>query len=350
MNDSLRPLFDHAGAAYDAGNAAEPLHFGNWRAEYDALSGAAGLVDFSRRTQIELSGADRQSFLHNLCTNEVRRLAPGAGCEAFLCNAQGHTLALVNIFCGAETLVIETVPGEEGKLLAHLDRYLIREKVALRGRSDDWAELLLAGPAAAGLLQARSIAPPERLWDHVVAPIAGVDTSIRRVDISHPGGFLVSCARSAVAAVWNALREGGARPCGAQALEIARLEAGTPEYGRDLTDANLPQEVARDARAISFTKGCYIGQETVARLDALGHVNRTLCGVRFSGAEIPPVGTAFQDEAGKSLGQVTSAAFSPRCDAPLALAYVRRGSNTPGTRLMSPLGAAEVVALPIAAQ
>ncbi len=130
---------------------------------------------------------------------------------------------------------------------------------------------------------------------------------------------------------------------------MARIEAGTPYYGRDLSDANLPQELAHDARAISFTKGCYIGQETVARLDALGHVNRTLCGVRLAGSEIPPVGTEFTGGAGKSVGQVTSAAFSPRLDAPLALAYVRRGENMPGSRLESSLGSAEVVALPVAA-
>jgi folate-binding protein YgfZ len=349
MSDSLQPLFAAAGAVYDAGNLAEPLHFGDARGEYDALTAAVGVVDFSRRTQIELAGADRQTFLHNLCTNEVKRLVVGSGCEAFLCNAQGHTLALVNIFCGPETLVVETVPGEEAKLLAHLDRYLIREKVELRGRSDDWAELLLAGPGAAELLQKDSIAPPAKLFDHIVGTIAGVDVALRRVDITQPGGYLISCVRSAVGSVWKSLADAGARPCGAESLEMARIEAGTPEFGRDLSDANLPQELSRDARAISFTKGCYIGQETVARLDALGHVNRTLCGVRFAAGEIPLVGTEFHGEAGKALGQVTSAAFSPRLGAPLALAYVRRGSNNAGALLESSLGSAEVVTLPIAA-
>ncbi len=302
----------------------------------------------SDRTQIELAGADRQSFLHNLCTNEVRRLNPGAGCEAFLCNVQGHTLALVYIFCGAETLVVETVPRQEGKLLPHLDRYLIREKVELQAHSTDWAELLLAGPAAEGILQSFEVAAPFRLFDHVAAQIGGVAVAVRRVDFTQPHGFLISCPRGELASVWKLLHERGARPCGSNALEAARIEAGTPYYGVDLSEANLPQELAHDARAISFTKGCYIGQETVARLDALGHVNRTLCGVRFSGPEIPPIGTEFSGEAGKVSGQVTSAAFSPRLDSPLALAYVRRGINAPGSRLESSAGEAEVVALPVA--
>jgi folate-binding protein YgfZ len=321
--------------------------FGDARAEYAALNGAVGVADFSDRTQIELAGADRQTFLHNLCTNEVRRLSAGAGCETFLCNAQGHVLALANVFCGAESVVVETVPGQEAKLLAHFDRYLIREKVELRPRSDDWAELLLAGPGADELLKPLVPHPPQRLLDHVEVRIGEAVASLRRVDITLPYAYLISCSRTAIAAVWDELCERGAKPSGSEAIEMARIEAGTPYFGRDIADANLPQEVARDSRAISFVKGCYIGQETVARLDALGHVNRTLCGVRFDGSDIPAAGTELTDEAGKVVGHVTSAAFSPRLAGPLALAYVRRGANGPGARLESKAGAAEVMSLPI---
>ena len=138
-----------------------------------------------------------------------------------------------------------------------------------------------------------------------------------------------------------------AKPCGHQSVEMARIEAFTPDYGRDISADNLPQEVARDARAISFVKGCYIGQETVARLDARGHVNRTLVGVRFDGATVPEPGTELTGETGKVMGRVTSAAFSPTFAAPLALAYLRRESNQPGTKLQSAGGAGEVVALPV---
>jgi hypothetical protein len=132
-----------------------------------------------------------------------------------------------------------------------------------------------------------------------------------------------------------------------QALEIARIEAGFPWFGVDLSDKNLPQEAARDRQAISFVKGCYIGQETVARIDALGHVNKTLVGVKFSGARVPDPGMELK--AGEqSAGHVTSACFSPRLQAPLALAWVRRGNNEPGAAVDSPLGRAEVVSLPAA--
>jgi folate-binding protein YgfZ len=131
-----------------------------------------------------------------------------------------------------------------------------------------------------------------------------------------------------------------------QAFESARIEAGMPRYGVDFNEENLPQEVGRDSEAISFTKGCYLGQETVARIDALGHVNQRLAGVRFFGSEVPAADTELTRE-GRIVGSVTSAAFSPKLGAPIALAMVRREANSPGTRLNSPAGECEVVALPV---
>ena len=124
-------------------------------------------------------------------------------------------------------------------------------------------------------------------------------------------------------------------------FDAARIAAGMPCYGLDITDKTLPQEVARDARAISFTKGCYIGQETVARLDALGHVNKTLTRVRFTGRDVPPAGSELTLD-GKPVGTITSAAYWPPFDTAIALAYLRRGANTPGTKLTSAVGPAEV--------
>ena len=141
-------------------------------------------------------------------------------------------------------------------------------------------------------------------------------------------------------------RRGGSDPLRATAVESARLEAGVPLFGHDITADNLPQEVARDARAISFTKGCYLGQETVARIDALGHVNRLLVGLKFAGQAAPPTGTVLL--AGQQdVGHVTSAAWSPRLAAPLALAYVRRSHAKKGSTLSSAAGAAEVIELPV---
>lgn len=317
---------------------------------YEALTQSAGLVDFHDRTQVELRGDDRASFLHNLTTNEIRKLPVGSGCEAFLLDKNGKILAFVYVFAGPESLVIETVPGQGQFLVEHLDRYLIREKVELADRSAEWGELYLAGPTAAVVLASCGIGdPPMAPLACTEATLAGTRVMLRRVEFTQPGGYLIAFAREAVENITSALVAAGALNCDGAAFDTARIEAGTPLFGRDITHENLPQELARDSRAISFVKGCYLGQETVARIDALGHVNRTLVGLRFARNSVPEPGTAISDTS-RDVGRVTSATFSPRANAPLALAYVRRGSNTPGTRLTSPAGEVEVIALPLDAE
>ena len=134
--------------------------------------------------------------------------------------------------------------------------------------------------------------------------------------------------------------------CGGTTLEIARVEAGSPLFGVDIASTNLPQEVGRDERAISFKKGCYLGQETVARLDALGRVNWRLAGLKLTGPDVPPVGTEIEGD-GKIVARVTSAVWSLRLGALLVLAYVRRGQERAGNTFETPFGPAEVVALPL---
>lgn len=335
-----------AGAVFDeSSQRGEALHFGDAAGEYEALESRAGLVDFSARTRIEFSGDDRASFLHNLCTNEVRKLAPGAGCEAFVADARGHLAGHVFIFCRQPSLLLETVPGQEAKLLAHFDRYLIREKVELTGRTADEAEFLLAGPRAAEILATLTPAqlPSERLGN-VETELAACRALIVRVDWTPYEGFLAFCRQSDAVVVWRALQAAGARPCGRQAWETARIEAGLPCYEADLNEQNLPQEAGRDALAISFVKGCYLGQETVARIDALGHVNKSLVGLKFAGDRIPEPGLELTTD-GQPAGQVTSGCYSPRFGCPVALGYVRRGLTQPGTKLESSLGSAEVTNL-----
>ena len=328
------------------GNLVLADHFGDPAAEYEALATAVSLVDLSARTRIELTGEDRAKFLHNLCTNEVRKLSAGAGCEAFLCDARGHVLFHVFVICRPESLIIETMPGEGPRLLAHLDRYLIREQVALADRGPETCELLVAGPLAAatiGKLAANAL-PTERLGNDAIE-LAGSSVIAVQTDWIGIEGFLLIGDRADGAKLWQALHAAGARPCGAEALETARIEAGFPWNGIDISDKNLPQEVARDSQAISFVKGCYIGQETVARIDALGHVNKSLAGVKFSCKEAPQPGAELKADE-QTVGEVTSACFSPRFNAPLALAYLRRGHNQPVGELESACGAAEVVKLP----
>jgi len=159
---------------------------------------------------------------------------------------------------------------------------------------------------------------------------------------------MVACPHDNFADIRASLILAGAAACGEKAFRAARIENGTPLYAVDISEENLPQEIGRDQLAISFTKGCYLGQETVARIDALGHVNRILCGVRFSCDSVPGVGTPlFSDVPDKSVGQITSSCWSPRLKSPLALAFLKRGHHEPGMKLKWEGGAAEVIALPL---
>ncbi|HVA47166.1 MAG TPA: glycine cleavage T C-terminal barrel domain-containing protein [Pirellulales bacterium] len=311
--------------------------------QYQALTEAAGLVDFTHRTRIEVTGDDRAGFLHNLSTNDVKRLQPDSGCEAFLLDARGHVRGHVFLICRRESFIIETVAAQDEFLLNHLNRYLIREKVELHDRGGDWSELLVAGDGSGAVLEkiASGTLPRERLASTELL-LAGEPVTLVRVDITRSGGYLLLFGRASQAIVREALISQGAIACDSAALEAARLEAGFPWYGIDISDQNLPQEVGRDALAISFNKGCYIGQETVARIDALGHVNKTLVRLRYEGEQVPSPGAELL-ASGHVAGHVTSAAFSPRAGAPLALGYVRRGSNQPSSVLESAVGPAAVV-------
>ncbi len=314
-------------------------------AEYAALTTGVGIVDFHDRTQIELTGADRAIFLHNFTTNEIQSLKPGQGCEAFVLDVRGHTIGHVVVFCTPDSLVLDTVPGQAEKLTQHLDRYLIREQVEIYDRSDDWSELLLAGGEAEQLLHQLVESVPVDPLDHRPARLAGQPIWLRRVEIAGPNSFLIAGAADAIDAAEIALAAEGATMCGSAAFEAVRIEAGYPWFGLDITDKNLPQEVDRNDKAISFSKGCYLGQETVARIDALGHVNKLLRCVRFTATGVPPPGTQLRNGAIVA-GELTSSTFSPMLEAPLALGYIRRGHEAIGTRFESDFGDVEVVAPP----
>lgn len=311
--------------------------------EYQALTTGAGLVDFRGRSRIELTGADSASFLQGFCTNEVKRLQPGQGCEAFITSVQGKILGHVIISREAERIVLETVAGGAERLIPHLDRYIIREQVVVTDRSQDWGELLLGGAASGSLLSDHfQVTPPQSVWASVSASIDGHSITVQRADPLLAGpGFLLRAATEDLAAVELALVAAGAVRCSEATFDTVRIEAGWPLYGRDITDENLPQEVDRDVQAISYTKGCYLGQETVARIDALGHVNRKLRSLKFAPDAVPTVGLpVIAGE--KPVGEITSVTVSARFNAPLALGYVRRGHNEPGTRLTSAQGEAIV--------
>ncbi|HUE71438.1 MAG TPA: glycine cleavage T C-terminal barrel domain-containing protein [Pirellulaceae bacterium] len=320
-----------------------------WIAEYQALSSGVGVSNLTGRGRIAIRGNDRVHFLHSFCTNDIQRLSPGMGCEAFVTNHQGKTVGHVYVFCTEDALLLDTAPSQAASLISHFDRFVISDDVTFEDVSGATGHWLLAGPHSRYLL-AGPIGDelPSQPWDHRPGRLRGIGVQVISADFLLPESFFLVTAAGEFEEVRQTLDDAGARLCGSEAMEAVRIESGTPLFGSDITADNLPQEIGRDAQAISFTKGCYLGQETVARIDAMGHVNRLLAGVRFlDSPAVPPFGTELKS-GDKVVGQVTSAAWSPRLSQPLGFALVRRPQAAAGTRLESACGAAEVVRLPLA--
>ncbi len=294
--------------------------------------------DRSDRTRLEITGPDRAKFLHNLTTNDVKRLAEGAGHEAFVTSPQGKTLAYITNLATDRAILLRSDPGVLGSFLPHLTKYGVFDDVAITDVSAETFEYHLIGPAADGFVQtmgcdSASLTKPlahreVKLGDQ---PIRIVRESL----LGEPGWTLIGPVAGG-GSIEGRLRTMGSEG-DAATMEALRIEAGTPASGRDVETNNLPQEVGRDNLAINFVKGCYLGQETVARLDALGHVNRILRGGWIEGsAEVPPAGTPLVGPDGKAVGAITSAAFSPMRQTSVWLGYVRVTHAVAGTRLAVP--------------
>lgn len=269
--------------------------------------------------QFQVTGGDRAQFLHNMCTADILKLELGQACEAFFTNVKGHVLGHAWIHARENSHAVQLFEADAAPLLAHLDRYIIREDVQLNAVATSTA--LLVGPSE----------PPA---------IAGAEY-VQPFQLLTKSAWLVATSQSQ-ADIQAELESLGYQQGDAELWNTLRIEAGWPLAGIDFRDSTLPQELNRDARAISFTKGCYLGQETVARLDALGHVNKSLVGLLFAQGDVPPVGLGLLHE-DKPVGQVTSVAWSPAHRAPLGLALVRRPANAVGTRLSSESGEATVI-------
>lgn len=306
---------------------------------YRAAQEAAAWSDRSGRVRLEVAGPDRAKFLHNLTTNDVKRLPVNRGCEAFVTSPQGKALAYVKILACADSILVCTDPGGLVLALPHFQKYGLFDDIVLEDRSETTFEFHLAGPRAEELIRisgGKLPAPGELA--HVAAAVADCPLlMIRESPTGRPGLTMIG-ARSSAAKVAGLLRlqgqDLGLTELDLESFEVLRIEAGTPVFGRDVTEKNLPQEIGRDAQAINFVKGCYLGQETVARLDALGHVNQILKGLLLAPQASAPAPGSVLEANGKHVGFVTSSALSPGWDAPVALAMVRSSHARAGVALV----------------
>jgi folate-binding protein YgfZ len=341
-----------AGAVFaDVAGWSCPIHFGNADAEYRSAWEGAAVFDRSPRGKVTVSGTDAGRFLHNLCTNDILRLAASAGCETFLTTSKAKAVAYALIFHQAEParFWLDTDSGRGETVASHLDRYLISERAEIVDRTTEFAQLHVAGPVTPAAVSAvlKPATDPGPLQE--VAGVLGgsVPVWIRRHDLlpTLPGYDLI-CPAENGNTLWRELLGQGVVPAGSLTYEVLRVEAGIPAFGQDIDEERMVVEVGRGTRAISYTKGCYLGQETIVMARDRGHVNRFLVGLRCEGSEPVLPGTPVF-AAATNVGHVTSGVISPRHGA-IALAYVRRGYQEAGTELSLTEGGrkAQVALLP----
>jgi aminomethyltransferase len=311
-------------------------------AEHRALREACGLFVPSRIRGLEMTGEDRARFLGGLVTCEVKSLAPGAGAYGFLTQVKGRVLADVTVLALPDRLWLALPASEADVIAEHLGKYVIVDRVEIRPLAG-LLPLALIGPGAAAALAGVEL--PETLYGHGEADVHGVRTRVvREADLGTPAWTLWAPEDEA-AALAERLREHGVRRVGGRAWDRLRVEAGRPLFGQDFGPDHFPQETGLEAEAVSYSKGCYLGQEVVARIHYRGGVNRLLRGLRFEGFddEAAPLGQEIVHE-GREAGTVTSAVRSPSLGH-VGLAVVHKRVE-PGTRVAVGAGGAEVVALP----
>jgi folate-binding protein YgfZ len=303
--------------------------------------------DLSDRTQIEISGGDRVRFLHSFTSNDIKRLKPGQGCETFLTNIKGKVVAHFFVFCHENSLWLDGTPGQQDAIVSHLRKFVLIDDVQFHPRGDERADLYVTGPLAAELLQ----------WEgglavggHVRRENENRIIDFHRVDLFGAPGFLVSTPVDQKDEVKRGFASVGVPEGSRELFEAMRIEAGYPQFGLDFTEDHLAQEVARTKQCISFNKGCYLGQETIARLDAVGHTNRELRRLRFKTSVVPNAGTPVFDAAGETeLGTVTSATLDVGSsqerpvDSVIAMGMLKRAACIPETVVSLKLGEHQVL-------
>jgi glycine cleavage system T protein len=314
-----------------------PARFGAPLAEYEVVRTAVGLLDMCDYAVLDLTGPDRVSYLQGMVSNDVKKLAPGSGMYAAVLDVNGKILADLRVLATEESFILLVREFLKQKVIAQLNRYLVADDVEIEDSSEQYGMISIQGPHA--LLLLRAIAPrqdaPVHMHSHRLLRVG--EREIRAIRATHTGeeGFDLLMSVGNLAPVVGEIERAGAalgvRWIGLQAQEILRVEAGLPRYGIDMDEENLLLETGLD-QAVSFQKGCYLGQEVIERVRSRGHVNKKLVGILLDGDTAANRGDKISCE-GKEVGRVTSSVFSPKIKRVIALGYVHRDYLSPATSI-----------------
>ncbi len=296
---------------------------------YERLSADAGFLAAPDWSVIKLTGADRSKFLHSFCTADINAMVAGQVREAFVLNGKGKTIGHVNVLNLPDCLMLVGPGDQSAGLMQHLDMYIIRDDVQLEDRSAATGSFLIAGQRSSERITGLFDTVPD-LGTCQTVTLDGTTAELAHAEFAGECYWLGVPAER-VAEVGQRLQAAGCGRVPAATFDMLRLQQGTPWFGHETTPDNLPQELGRDEKTISFTKGCYLGQETVARIDSLGRVNKLLVVLNFAGAE-PTVGQELKQD-GKTIGRLTSVAAIPGQAGWRALAFVKRELAQPGSQV-----------------
>lgn len=320
------------GARFAGDREAETvLDYGDPAAEYACLQEGAGLFHDAERVALELRGEDRVRFLNGLLTCDVKGLDQGSGAYGFFTDLKGRVLSDAVVVALEECLHVEIAAGEAcaAAVMAHLEKYLVADRVEIRRRRE-WVAVVLVGPAVAAAV---GVVLPRDPWGGGVVDLAGLDLLVVRDSLRAADAWTAWVRAQDAAALADHLVEGcGLLPLGAQALEVVRVESGVPRFGTDFGADNLPQETGLQARAVSYDKGCYLGQEVVARLHYRGQPARRVCRLIVDGDQLPEPGPLLAE--GREAGELTSVVRSPRYGRSVGLGMVQRRVEA-GARLQT---------------
>ena len=355
-DNSLNEFWTEIGAVWPSeGEASMPLHFGESSQEYNYLRQSVGLLDLSHRGRLCLAGEDRVRFLHGQVTNNVRDLSQGRGCYAALVTAKGKLESDLFIYAFENELLLDFEGGVQEAVKSRLERYVIADDVEVVDVQSLYGLLSLQGPKAAESLLpflGDQQLPAENGSIQVLQLSGHAEIYVARRDRCGSGGIDLYLPMESIVPLADELvqaaRRLGGGPAACEAFEMARIEAGIPLFGKDMNETNLAPEAGLDAVAINYQKGCYIGQEVIARIRTYGQVAKALRRLEFSGiASLPSPGAPlWRDE--KQVGYFTSGTFSPFLQRWIGFGYVRKECFQPGTelRLGDAGGSARIIGLP----
>lgn len=326
-------------------------------ADYESFHDGVALVDYSDRGRMRFHGAGAKTALNGILTCDVAPLSNGQGAYGVALTNKGKIIADVAVFAMDESFLVECPPAVWTSWKDLVAKY-VNPRVSKRTDETELSSAIaLFGPRASTVIAGLTGASVESfddmpMYSHVTHSIGSLPVNIARIPDLGVEGYRLMTTRDGFAELRDAAVGAGARAVGQEAIEAVRIESGRPGWGIEMDDATLPQEANLEALgAISYTKGCYTGQEVVARLHFRGHVNKRLLGLRLDGNTIPERGSTIVSNEGKESGEVRSAVLSPRFG-PIALAMVRREIN-PGDPVTIPVDGVEtratVTALPFGA-